>query len=99
MKAPIVVCYDVYDDVRRARLREALGGIADRFQQSGWLVPSRSPGSGLNVEQLATVLSGPLRPVDRLRLYAPCAACTRRTRTLPTTSREMLLPRTAWIAH
>ncbi|WP_143220455.1 CRISPR-associated endonuclease Cas2 [Actinomadura sp. CNU-125] len=99
MKAPIVVCYDVYDDVRRARLREALSGIADRFQQSGWLVPSHPPGPGLGAEQLATLLSGPLHPIDRLRLYAPCPACRQRARTLPTTSREILLPRAAWIAH
>ncbi|MDB4873135.1 MAG: hypothetical protein JWL97_4139 [Gemmatimonadales bacterium] len=94
MKGPVLVCYDVFDDRRRARLREALGKVADRFQQSGWLIPDVA---GLDADGVAAALGGLIAPVDRLRVYAPCPACARAARSVPPAPAVELPPRAAWV--
>jgi hypothetical protein len=95
VSGPILVCYDVFDDERRARLRAALTDIADRFQQSGWLVP---PGPGPNPDRLATTLGDLLLPADRLLLHSPCRTCARTARSWPPNTAHTLLPHQAWVA-
>lgn len=95
MKGPVLVCYDVFDDSRRNRLRAALDEVADRFQQSGWLIPDAA---GLDAHRAAAALEGLLAPIDRLRIYAPCPECARQLRTAPAPA-EQLLARPAWITR
>ncbi|NKZ07292.1 hypothetical protein [Actinomadura latina] len=92
MNGPVLVCYDVFDDGRRDRLRAALDEVADRFQQSGWLIPDAA---GLDAHRAAAALDGLLAPADRLRIYAPCPACAREVRTVPV---GPPLVRPAWVA-
>lgn len=94
MKGPVLVCYDVFDDRRRARLRDAVGEVADRFQQSGWVIPDVS---GLNADRVATTLGELLSPTDRLRVYAPCPSCARAARSLPPSPTADLVPRPVWL--
>jgi CRISPR-associated endonuclease Cas2 len=94
VKGPVLVCYDVFDDRRRARLRDALSEVADRFQQSGWLVPDVA---GLDADRVAASLGGLLAPADRLRVYAPCTACARAARSVPPTPSADLPPRPVWV--
>jgi CRISPR/Cas system-associated endoribonuclease Cas2 len=96
MKGPVLICYDIFDDGRRARVRDALGEVADRFQQSGWLVPDVA---GLDADRVSRTLAALLAPPDRVRVYAPCPDCVRAARSAPTKSRPGLLPAPAWIAE
>ncbi|WP_396454886.1 hypothetical protein [Actinomadura sp.] len=92
MNGPVLVCYDVFDDGRRNRLRAALEEVANRFQQSGWLIPDAA---GLDAHRAAATLEGLLAPIDRLRIYAPRPACARQVRTVPA---GPPLARPAWVA-
>ncbi|MER7546244.1 CRISPR-associated endonuclease Cas2 [Spirillospora sp. NPDC127506] len=92
MNGPVLVCYDVFDDGRRNRLRAALEEVANRFQKSGWLIPDAA---GLDAHRVAAALESLLAPIDRLRIYAPCPACARQVRTVPA---GPPLVRPAWVA-
>lgn len=76
---PVVVVYDVSDDRCRARVRSWLDGRADRFQRSGWVI---LPGQA-TAQEVITQLGALVRPGDRIRAHAPCAACARRAHWLP----------------
>ncbi|MEO5877835.1 MAG: CRISPR-associated endonuclease Cas2 [Streptosporangiaceae bacterium] len=93
MRGPVIVCYDVFDDRRQARVRSALSEVADRFQQSGWLIPGVA---GFDADRTAAALGGLLAPADRLRIYEPCPECARAARTLPDPG-DLLAA--AWVAH
>ncbi|MFC4908489.1 hypothetical protein [Actinomadura gamaensis] len=43
MNGSVLICYDVFNDGRRDRLRAALDEVADRFQQSEWTIPDGPP--------------------------------------------------------
>lgn len=75
-----MVLYDIVDDDRRERVRRVLGGKADRFQQSGWLVPGYA---GLTADEVFAAVTGQAGRGDRIRVYSPCAACARAVRWLP----------------
>ncbi|MGH3623678.1 MAG: hypothetical protein ACRDQ5_18105 [Sciscionella sp.] len=94
MVRPVVVVYDVADDARRARVRELLGPVADRFQRSGWLVPSVV---GMSAAQVHGMLSSVVEPGDRLRVQAPCPGCRRRARWLPVGQPHSLQRVTGWV--
>lgn len=83
---PVVVVYDVADDRRRAHVRDALAPVADRFQQSGWLVPAHA---GLSAPRVVAGLEALLRRGDRLRAYEPCVGCRRTALWLPDGGRRM----------
>ena len=95
MNGPVLLCYDIFDDLRRSRVRDALGEVADRFRQSGWLIPDVA---ALSAERISRTLTPLLAPPDRLRVYAPCPDCLRAARSLPTRTQNGLLPTLAWIA-
>lgn len=71
----VVVLYDIADDDRRAAIRAALRPIADRSQQSTWVV---EPRPGLTPDRLAAGLASFVRPaMDCLWVHQPCTACLR----------------------
>ncbi|MEA2686196.1 MAG: associated protein Cas2 [Actinomycetota bacterium] len=80
MRRHLVVVYDVVDDARRAVLRNGLRPIADRIQQSGWVVPSVV---GFDLRRLSGALAPILDSCDRLRIYEPCPRCWSEARWFP----------------
>jgi CRISPR-associated endonuclease Cas2 len=90
----VVVVYDVSDDRCRARVRAWLDGVADRFQRSGWVVP---PGQK-TAQVVIAELSALVQPGDRIRAYAPCTACARRARWLPSGQPHSLRRVPGWSA-
>lgn len=90
----VVVVYDVSDDRCRARVRAWLDGVADRFQRSGWVVP---PGQK-TAQAVIAELSALVQPGDRIRAYAPCTACARRARWLPSGQPHSLRRVPGWSA-
>jgi CRISPR-associated endonuclease Cas2 len=90
----VLVVYDVFDDERRDALRRKLTPLADRVQQSGWLIPA---GNRVNVKQLGAALTAGLNPTDRARLYSPCANCASDTIWLPDNQPHRLDPGDLWM--
>lgn len=78
----------------RARIRAALDPIADRFQQSGWLVPSSM---GLSARAVGYRLSAFGQRGDRIRAYAPCPGCARLARWLPTRQPHSVATVSGWV--
>jgi CRISPR-associated endonuclease Cas2 len=95
MMRPILIVYDIFDDHRRERIRALLTPLADRIQQSSWLIPAHCH---VNPHHLANGLEPALAPPDRLRIYAPCAHCVTAARWLPTGQPHTLHARSTWIA-
>jgi hypothetical protein len=62
---------------RRASVCAALAPLADRFQQSGWLVPAAV---GLSIGRNDAGIGALLGPEDRLWMVAPCARSSRAAR-------------------
>ncbi|WP_131787810.1 hypothetical protein [Protofrankia symbiont of Coriaria ruscifolia] len=80
MKGPVIVVYDIADERRRELVRAALRPFADRFQQSGWYVPSVA---GFTAARVTAGLSGLTLPGDRVAAYQPCQRCAPDMRWLP----------------
>jgi CRISPR/Cas system-associated endoribonuclease Cas2 len=90
----VVVVYDIGNDQRRAHIRAALEPVADRFQQSGWLVPAFM---GLTAHDIGHQLGTLAQGGDRIRAYAPCPACVRLARWLPVRQPHSLVTVHGWV--
>lgn len=75
---PTFVGFDVFDDVRRDRLREVLRLRNDWLQRSLWLLPgtSRHAFAAL-ADEIDAIVAGP----DRVFCHRPCRACLARVLT------------------
>ncbi len=96
MMRPVLVVYDIFDDQRRDRVRVLLAPLADRIQQSGWLIPAHCQ---VDPNHLADGLATTLTHTDRLRAYAPCADCVTHARWLPAHQPHRLHARQTWIVE
>lgn len=90
----MVVVYDIGNDARRARVRSILDPIADRFQQSGWLIPATA---GVSARAIMAQLDLVATPGDRIRAHAPCLACARLARWLPQRQPHTLRTVSGWV--
>ena len=87
----MLIVYDIFDDHRRDHLRALLTPLADRIQQSSWIVPAHV---GVEPHRFVEALSVATASVDRLRAYAPCPTCVINSRWLPDNQPHRLkLPR------
>jgi CRISPR-associated endonuclease Cas2 len=96
MRHPVLIIYDIFNDHRRDHLRVLLAPLADKLQQSAWLIPAHCQ---VDPARLADGLSAAISPADRLRIYAPCADCVIQARWLPANQPHRLHARTTWIAE
>lgn len=75
-RRPLLVVYDVSDDVRRARVTDALSLVARHVQQSAWTLPA---GTTLGLHPLVQGLGSLLAREDRVWAYQPCSSCLLRS--------------------
>ena len=74
-----VICYDIPDDKRRTKVAKCLDGFGDRIQ---WSVFEAVMDHAL-IDKLIAKVQDLIDPdEDQVRIYALCAACAKRVRTL-----------------
>ena len=71
--SPLLVAYDVFDDARRDRVRNALAPMAFWYQRSLWVLPGPRP----TLDALAEGLGWLVERSDKLLLTVPCGPCQR----------------------
>lgn len=72
-----ILCYDIADDRRRARLVQVLKNYAERIQESVFSAEIDPNQAKELLDHAAPLLS----PEDRLHLFPLCAACEKQVQT------------------
>jgi CRISPR/Cas system-associated endoribonuclease Cas2 len=93
VKRPLLVVYDVFNDHRRDHLRTLLTPLADRIQQSAWIIPAHC---AVDPDHLAAALTPATGPADRVGIHAPCPQCVIDSRWLPAGQPHRLLAPRVW---
>ena len=81
MRRPIVVAFDVSNDLKRDLVRGVLRRAGWAYQRSVWSIVPKS--AGVDVRFLASGLSTFMAANDRLLVVEPCVDCHREALWLP----------------